>query len=210
MGSRLLQGKAPGRHFLPLLAFDPGKDLDYTTHGFYHAALVIEEVTGAPYDRFAIEHLLQPLGIERWWFEFFDGDERHGRHPSHAIGLPARDLARIAYCMLRNGEWSGRQVVPKWFVEATGKPSHAVTGVKSFQREAQSFSLGWELPARLADERGKGIPPEARFKPGSGGQLIAFIPSLDLAIARQTGDSGPWPYEDYVRRAAEAVAEKTK
>ncbi|MBI4584894.1 MAG: serine hydrolase [Planctomycetes bacterium] len=192
------------------LAFDPGKDLDYTTHGFYHAALVIENVTGEPYDRFAIEKLFKPLGIEHWWFEFFDGDERHGRHPSHALGLPARDLARIAYCMVRNGEWGGRQVVPRWFVEATGKPSHAVTGTKSFQREAQSFSLGWELPARLTGERGQGIPPDARFKPGSGGQLIAFIPSLDVILARQTGDSGPWAYEDYVRRAAEAAGERDK
>ena len=32
------------------------------------------------------------------------------------MGMPARDLARIAYCMLRQGEWNGRQVIPRWFV----------------------------------------------------------------------------------------------
>jgi len=62
-----------------------------------------------------------------------------------------------------------------------------------------------ELPARLTDGRGKGIPADARFKPGSGGQLIAFVPSLDLVITRQTGSSGDWPYEEYLRRACAAV-----
>jgi len=187
------------------LAFDPGTDLDYGTHALYHAALVCETVTGQPYDRFAIAHLFRPLGIEQWWFEFIDGDPAHGRHPSHAVGLPARELARIAYCMLREGRWGEHQVVPAWFVRETATPSHAVTGTKTFGREATSFSSGWELPGRLGDERGRGIPRDARFKPGSGGQLMAFVPSLDLVMARQTGGSGQWEYEEFLRRACAAV-----
>ena len=188
-----------------LLAFDPGSDLDYGTHAFYHAALVCEHVTGTPYDQFAIKHLLTPLGIEKFWFEFIEGDAKHGRHPSHAIGLPARELARIAYCMLQDGRWGEQQVIPERFIEETAAPTHAVTGVKTFGRDAQSFSHAWELPGRLSGEQGRGIPRDARFKPGSGGQLIAFVPSLDLVIARQTGGSGKWAYEDFLRRACAAA-----
>jgi CubicO group peptidase (beta-lactamase class C family) len=187
------------------LAFDPGTDLDYGTHALYHAALVCENVTGQPYDTFTIEHLLKPLGIEQWWFEFIDGDANHGRHASHALGLPARESARIAYCMLRGGRWGDRQVIPEWFVRETAAPTHAVRGIKTFGREAQSFSHGWELPGMLGHERSRGIPPDARFKPGSGGQLIAFVPSLDLVLARQTGGSGAWEYEEFLRRACAAV-----
>src|SRR5687767_8255570 len=82
------------------LAFDPGADLGYSTHGLYHAALVCEGVTGKPYDEFTVKTLFQPIGVEKWWFESFDGGEKIGRHPSHALGLPARYLARIAHCML--------------------------------------------------------------------------------------------------------------
>ena len=53
---------------------------------------------------------------------------------------------------------------------------------------------------------GGGIPADARDKPGSGGQLIAFVPSLDLVITRQTGSSGDWQFEEYLRRACAAVA----
>lgn len=189
------------------LFFEPGSTLEYSTHALDHAALVCENVTGKRYDQYAIEALLKPLGIERWWFEILQGDETNGNHASHAVGLSARDMARIAYCMLRNGRWRDHQIVPRWFVEQTGAPTHSVIGVtkKSFGRDARSWSHGWELPALEGGDKGAGIPSDARYKPGSGGQLIAFVPSLDLVLTRQTGQSGEWQFEEYVRRATEAV-----
>jgi CubicO group peptidase (beta-lactamase class C family) len=164
------------------------------------------------YDQFAIQSLLKPLGCEHWWFQVYDGDAMHGKHPSHGFGMPARDLARIAYCMNRNGRWHDRQVIPRWFVDETAAPTHRVTSPElRSQRNADSFSHGWELPARILGEgtkSGAGIPVDARFKPGSGGQLIAFVPSLDLVVTRQTGSSGPWEYVEYLRRACQAVSVK--
>ncbi|MGO9108349.1 MAG: hypothetical protein ACLP9L_03870 [Thermoguttaceae bacterium] len=82
-----------------------------------------------------------------------------------------------------------------------------------FKLNARTFSHGWELPAKLtgeAERSGRGTPPDARHKPGSGGQLIAFVPSPDLVVTRQTGESGKWQFEEYRRRACQAVmAEKT-
>ena len=166
-------------------------------------------MTGKPYDQFAIEALFKPLGIEHWWFQYYDGGEKIGRHPSHGLGMPARDLARIAYCMLREGRWGGQQVIPKWFVRETAAPTHTVTSPEMrWKLNPQVFSHGWELPARHQGESGRsgeGIPADARSKPGSGGQLIAFVPSLDLVVTRQTGSSGDWEFEEYLRRACAAV-----
>jgi CubicO group peptidase (beta-lactamase class C family) len=195
------------------LAFDPGTACGYSTHALAHAALVCECVTGEPYDEFAVEALFKPIGCEHWWFQYYDGGKEIGRHPSHGMGMPARDLARIAYCMMRSGRWGDTQVIPKWFVEQTAQPSHNVTTPEMrFKIPGQTFSLGWELPALLTGENGtpsgKGIPADARYKPGSGGQLIAFVPSLNLVITRQTGSSGDWQYAEYLRRAcAAALAE---
>lgn len=192
------------------LAFDPGTACGYSTHALAHAALVCETVTGKPYDQFAIEALFKPIGCEHWWFQYYDGGSDIGRHPSHGMGMPARDLARIGHCMLRNGKWNEEQVIPKWFVEQTSQPTHDVKTLElRFRIPAQTFSHGWELPARLTGEggtpSGKGIPGDARYKPGSGGQLISFVPSLDLVVTRQTGSSGEWEYAEYLRRACAAV-----
>ena len=191
------------------LSFDPGTACGYSTHALAHAALVCETVTGKPYDQFAIEALFKPIGIEHWSFQFYDGGEKYGRHPSHGLGMPARDLARIAYCMLHAGRWKNQQVIPKWFVDETAAPTHDVkTPELRWKLNPQVFSHGWELPARLTGEGGRsgeGIPADARAKPGSGGQYIAFVPSLDLVITRQTGSSGEWQFEEYLRRACRAV-----
>ncbi len=197
------------------LAFDPGTGCGYSTHALAHAALVCETVTGKPYDQFAIEALFKPIGVEHWWFQYYEGGDpspggaAYGRHPSHGMGMPARDLARIAYCMLRGGRWNDAQVIPKWFVEETAAPTQDVkTPELRWKLNPQIFSHGWELPARLTGEGGRsgaGIPADARQKPGSGGQLIAFVPSLDLVVTRQTGSSGEWAFEEYLRRACQAV-----
>jgi len=192
------------------LAFDPGTACGYSTHALTHASLVCENVTGKPYDKFAVEALFAPIGCEHWWFQYYDGSEAIGRHPSHGMGMPARDLARIAYCMMQNGRWADKQVIPKWFVDQTARPSHDVTTPEiRFKVPAQTFSLGWELPTLLTGEdgtpSGRGIPSDARYKPGSGGQLIAFVPSLDLVITRQTGSSGNWQYTEYLRQACAAM-----
>ncbi|MCA8995186.1 MAG: serine hydrolase, partial [Planctomycetaceae bacterium] len=193
------------------LAFDPGTGCGYSTQALVHAALVCENVTGKPYDQFAIESLFQPLGIEKWWFQYYEGGDV-GRKPSHGLGLPARELARVGYCMLHNGQWNEKQVIPQWFVEQTALPSHEVTTPElRWQLNPAVFTLGWELPAKHFPESGKhiaGIPTDARYKPGSGGQLLAFVPSLDLVIARQTGGSGQWDYEEFLRRACDAVISK--
>lgn len=193
------------------LAFDSGTGCGYSTHGLVHASLVCETVTGKPYDEFAIEALFKPIGIEKWWFQYYDGG-KVGRKPSHGLGMPARDLARIGYCMLHAGRWNDRQVIPKWFVEQTAQPSHSVTTPElRWKLNPAVFTLGWELPANHFPESGKhigGIPVDARYKPGSGGQLLAFVPSLDLVIARQTGGSGKWDYEEYLRRACDTVLQR--
>jgi len=192
------------------LAFDPGAGCGYSTHALAHAALVCENVTGQPYDQFAIKFLFNPIGIEHWWFQVYDGGEKIGRHPSHGLGMSARDLARIAYCMLHNGQWNDSQVIPQWFVLETAAPTHNVTTSEMrWKLNPKIFSHGWELPANLTGEGGRtgnGIPKDARAKPGSGGQYVAFVPSLDLVITRQTGSSGDWQYEEFLRRACATIS----
>jgi CubicO group peptidase (beta-lactamase class C family) len=113
--------------------------------------------------------------------------------------------------MLHDGKWKDQQVIPKWFVDETVVPTHNVkTPEMRWKLNPQIFSHGWELPARLTGEGGRsgsGIPADARAKPGSGGQYIAFVPSLDLVVTRQTGSSGDWQFEEYLRRACAAVVQ---
>ena len=101
------------------MAFDPGTKCGYSTLRLYHASLVCENVTGKPYDQFAIETLFRPIGVEHWTFEDFegggpDGNVRYGRHRRTAWACRRATSARMAYCLFRGGRWKDKQVIPRW------------------------------------------------------------------------------------------------
>jgi CubicO group peptidase (beta-lactamase class C family) len=37
-----------------------------SSFALYHASLVCENVTGKPYDQFAVEAFFEPIGVEHW------------------------------------------------------------------------------------------------------------------------------------------------
>jgi CubicO group peptidase (beta-lactamase class C family) len=131
------------------------------------------------------------------------------RHP-HAMGWMAPMLrvpvVELKPPMLQKGRWNDQQIIPQWFVDETAAPTHNVTTPElRWKLNPRIFTHGWELPSFLTGAGGRsgdGIPADARAKPGSGGQYIAFVPSLGLVITRQTGSSGDWNYEEFLRRAA--------
>src|SRR5262245_21149190 len=73
------------------LAFDPGTASGYSTHAFHYASLVCETVIGKPYDQFAIEALFKPIGCEKWWFQYYEGGEKYGKHLSHGMGMRSEE-----------------------------------------------------------------------------------------------------------------------
>ena len=146
------------------LFFDPGTTLEYSTHGIDHAALAYEYVTGRGMINMQSKHC-----FVRWASNGGVSNSarrrKHGDHASHTMGVSARDLARIAYCMLREGQWDGRQVC-RCFSGANAAPTHSVVGVtsKSFGRDARSWSHGWELPALEGGEQASGHTTRCSFQ----------------------------------------------
>ena len=94
---------------------------------------VVHQITGQPLDDYANEVLFQPLGITK--FEWLGGSKWKPPMPSAASGLRmrARDLAKIGSVYLHGGQWNGRQIVPREWVE------------HSTQRHVKRVSRRWSL-----------------------------------------------------------------
>lgn len=54
------------------------------------------------------------------------GDLKASMHPSYHMHFSTRDMARLGYLMLREGNWNGRQLVP---ADWTRKTTSLVTPV---------------------------------------------------------------------------------
>ncbi|HTO06594.1 MAG TPA: serine hydrolase [Myxococcota bacterium] len=79
-------------------------------------AQVVEQATGVPFDRYAVEKLWCPLGVTRAeWVQ----------HPSGVIvsasglRLTPRAMARFGQMMLDGGRFAGRQIVPPDYARAS-------------------------------------------------------------------------------------------
>jgi CubicO group peptidase (beta-lactamase class C family) len=101
--------------------------------------------------------------------------EAASMHPAHIIAFSARDLARFGLLYARGGDWKGRQIVPRpWVEESTRAHSDGGNGL------GYGY-LWWTMPARA---RAPALGRDAFFALGFGGHLIAVLPGRDLVVTR--------------------------
>jgi len=113
------------------------------------------------------------------------GDLRRSRYPAYHIWLSTRDMARIGYLMLRQGEWSGRQVIPRNWTKVITRARTSVSEMNPEGYRGGPFGYGymwwvWDGP------HAKGSYKGAYTARGAYGQYITVLPALDLVVAHKT------------------------
>jgi CubicO group peptidase (beta-lactamase class C family) len=165
----------------------PGEYLLYNNWDFNAAGAAFELMTGKNiYDALESD-LARPLGMQD-----FDrsrqqksGNLKQSKYPAYHIWLSTRDMARIGYLMLREGNWSGKQVIPKDWAQ---KIVSLVTPLEEMNPERirkGSFGYGymwwvWDGPDARGAFRG------AYTGRGARGQYITVLPALDMVVAHKT------------------------
>jgi CubicO group peptidase (beta-lactamase class C family) len=173
----------------------PGSYYLYNNWDFNVAGYIFEKKSGKNiYDAFQ-EELAVSLKMEDWnrskqKKEIF-GDFLYSKYPEYHMWLSTRDMARIGYLMLCKGEWNGKQLIPKSWIE---KITSLVTSVKEMRindpglKNKPWWKWGYGYLWRVWDKN-ENIKPElegAYTATGSWGQYITVIPSLDIVIAVKT------------------------
>lgn len=156
------------------VAFTPGAVFNYSSGDTELLGLVLAHGVGRSIDDYARDRLFGPLDITDvdWWKLPNSGQ------PFAAAGLRLRprDLAKLGQLLLTDGQWNGRQVVPKgWAAEST-KPRIKAYGL--------DYGYQWWLGRTVL--KGRGLPWTAGL--GYGGQRLFVQPDLDLVVAVTAGD----------------------
>jgi CubicO group peptidase (beta-lactamase class C family) len=151
----------------------PGTHFEYCSPGMYLLSAIIQKATGLTASEFGRVQLFEPLGITDFIWE---SDPQGYADGWAGLYLHPRDIAKIGYLMLHQGQWEDMQIVsPEWVKEATQLQKKTGRG--------DNYGYGWW------------VPPPTQFiefaAEGRGGQYIRVLPELDLIMVT-TGGGFEW------------------
>ena len=116
------------------------------------------------------------------------GDTTRSRFLAYHMYFSTRDMARIGYLMLREGNWRGRQLVPRDWVRKSTSAITPVSQMNPSHRRQEQFGYGylwWVWDGAAA----RGPYAGAFTGLGAVGQHITILPALDLVVAHKTTPS---------------------
>jgi CubicO group peptidase (beta-lactamase class C family) len=159
----------------------------YSNWDFNALGTIYEKETGRDiYDALEAD-LARPLGMEDFdrAIQVKSGDTTRSIHRAYHMNLSTRDMARIGYLMLREGNWAGRQIVPRDWVRESTRAITPVSEMNPERHRAGPFGYGylwwvWDGPHAVGPYRG------AFTGLGAVGQQIAVLPALELVVAHKT------------------------
>lgn len=178
--------------YTPLL-FKPGTQWDYSDSGPNWLAECITLAYRRDVYELMFERLFTPLGIQRTdlvWRknqyrpDLIDGIKR--REFGAGISANVDAMARFGLLWLRGGEWNGKQLLPRAFINQTrttvpGVPGLPVRTPENYGHAANHYGLLWW---NNADETIEGLPLDTYWTWGLYDSLIVVMPTLDIVVAR--------------------------
>jgi CubicO group peptidase (beta-lactamase class C family) len=148
----------------------PGARFEYNDGVSVLLGKILREATGQRADEWARSRLFEPIGITNsYWKITPDGEA----DTEGGLYLSTHDLARIGYLFLRGGEWDGRQVVSREWVEASTAPVVADIAPDNDQLDP-AYGYQWWVPV-IEDGQAKVFAGN-----GYGGQFLFVSPDHDL------------------------------
>jgi CubicO group peptidase (beta-lactamase class C family) len=193
------------------LAAEPGTKEIYSDLGYILLGEILEQVAGAPLDRFVTERVLEPLGMRDTLFrppaELLSrippterDDEWRGRlvhgevHDENASAMggiaphaglfsTAGDLARFAQAMLDHGRAGDRQIVERATVELFTRRAAIVPG--------SDRALGWDMKSAEGSTAGTLFSASSFGHTGFTGTSLWIDPERELYLVLLTNRVHP-------------------
>ena len=183
----------------------PGYKFNYSTGTPVITMGVLKKVYGAEYDDMPWKSLFNPLGMKNVIFERDNQGVFNGG--ASAFATP-RDMAKVGYLYLNNGQWNGEEILSPEWIKKTLQVSPGYLSPGTVIRNITDQGVyGGSIWLNRAVKPGFGRPfpgsPENMFLGmGHYGQMIVVLPTQKIVIAR-TGYDKEYNFkiDEFVTRA---------
>ena len=169
----------PERH-----SMKPGIHWYYNNWDFNVLGTIFEKLTGKKIFRAIKEDIADHIQMENYKPEdglYVSGEE--SIHPAYPFRITARDLARFGLLMLNKGNWNGKQIIRKdWVEESTAYYSDATLYAQD------GYGYMWWVTKhnnKFPHFRGVELPEGSYSAKGAGGHYVLVIPVHDMVIVHR-------------------------
>lgn len=152
----------------------PGMQFSYRSGETQLLAFVLEAATGQTLSQYAEEKLWKPMQSERdayWLLDKENGDEK----AFCCFHTTARDAARFGRLMLRHGDWEGKQLISKSYMDEMLRPAAYLKD--QWGKDSLTY---YGLQTWLFPYRNETLP----CMRGMLGQYVFAIPSRQAIVVR--------------------------
>jgi len=163
----------------------PGTFWYYNNWDFNALGTIFERATGRGIFEEVKRRIADPVQMQDFRVE--DGYYMRGPesiHPAYHMRMTARDLARFGLLCLRQGQWLGKQIVPReWLRESTTSYSGA--------GEAGGYGYMWWVAVNGTHFPGMTVDDGTYSARGAYGQYLVIIPLRDLVVVHRVDSDIP-------------------
>ena len=159
------------------LVYRPGTDGFYSNDGSNVLAELLTLRFGADLAEVLKREVMDPIGVPpadwRWRENQYRAKTISGlrsREFASGITITHRALARIGYLYLREGEWNGRRILSREFIQTATRPTDLPSFVPYY-----AFFWGSNGRGTFGD-----FPRDAYWALGLGDSFVVVCPSLDI------------------------------
>ncbi len=166
----------------------------YSNWDFNALGTIFEQETGRNiYDALESD-LARPIGMQDFdrALQKKEGDVTKSIHQAYPMWFSTRDMARIGHLMLREGNWAGKQIVPRDWARRIVQVNTPIGEMNPphYRTERLGYGYLWWV---FDGPEARGPYAGAYTGVGAGGQFITVLPALDLVVAHKTDFSGGKP-----------------
>jgi CubicO group peptidase (beta-lactamase class C family) len=162
------------------LAQPVGRHFNYASGSSVLLARLWQDAAPAAALDWPRRQLFEPLGMRS---AILEADARGTFVGSSYLYATARDWARFALLLLQDGQWQGRCVLPRGWVQWMQAPSPAAP-TEYGQGQLWLHGPRGDVPKDQDPDAAFGLPADAVWMRGHDGQFITLVPSRELAVLR--------------------------
>lgn len=163
------------------MQYDPGSRAAYCSAGINLLGAVISRAAGVPLQRYFYGSFARPMEFEQYGMWLMP-PPTNAAYMAGGDYFRPRDFLKFGQLFLNRGAWNGQSIIGNDWLTASAAPHSTMPG-------NDRYGLGWHLTTLTIDGRDYRIIDAG----GNGGQIMAVVPQLDMAVMITAGNYGQYP-----------------